>query len=94
MTPQRRRCWPAAFVGILEEYRFYVREAHAAPGDESSMPRPQLSVARFVPGTDRLWGGTGATVAVDIADRVTDLQVSLFEEPDGQLGVAVTLEGP
>ncbi len=84
----------AAFVGILEEYRFYVREAFSAPGDPTSTPRPQLSMARFVPGTDRPWGGTGASLSVDLAENVVDLQVALGVDTDGDGRVAADPEDP
>ena len=73
----------AALLGILEEYRVYVRQAFAAPGDEASAPRPQLSMARFVPGTDEPWSGDAANLAIDLADDVTDLQVALGFDVDG-----------
>ncbi|MFQ5348988.1 MAG: type II secretion system protein J [Thermoanaerobaculia bacterium] len=81
----------AAFVGILEEYRFYVRAAFSAPGDDTSNPRTQLSVARFVPGTDRPWGGTDGSLAVDMADDVSDLQVTLAVDSDGDSRLVVEL---
>ena len=73
----------AALLGLLEEYRIYVRRAFAAPGDEASAPRPQLSMARFVPGTDEPWGGDAANLAIDLADDVGDLQVALGFDVDG-----------
>jgi len=58
-----------AAVGILEEYRYYVRDA---------APAPRLAVARFYPGTDAEYGGAGAgNLAVDVADNIIDLQLAL-----------------
>lgn len=82
-----------AFAGILEEYRFYVRQARSAPGDQTSTPRPQLSVARLVPGTDRPWGGSGASLAIDLADHITDLRVTVSDDREGEVGVSVALDG-
>ncbi len=82
----------AAFVGLLEEYRFFVREAFSAPGDQTSTPRPQLSVARFVPGTDLPWGGGEGEPPVDLADNVVDLEVELAVNAAGELEVAVEIE--
>ena len=82
----------AAFVGLLEEYRFYVRAAFAAPGDPASPLRPQLSLARFVPGTDRPWAGDAANLAVDLADDVGDLQVAPSDD-DAALRITVEPAG-
>lgn len=81
------------FVGILEEYRFFVREAFAAPGDPDSKLRPQLSVARFVPGTDQPWGGAAGRF-VDLADEVFDLQVALGIDADGDGSVTADPDDP
>jgi hypothetical protein len=66
-----------AFAGILEEYRFYVREEHAIPDDPSSEITSKLSRARTYPGTNTpyLVGG-GDNMQVDIADNIIDLQVA------------------
>lgn len=57
-------------VGILEEYRYYVR-------DEA--PAPRLSFARFYPGTQAEYAAGPGTnnLAVDIADNIIDLQLAL-----------------
>ncbi len=83
----------AAFVGVLEEYRFYIRATFSAPGDETSAPRSQLSVARFVPGTDKPWGDANTSLAVDLADNVGDLEVTIAGDGDGDNPVVVDLEG-
>lgn len=71
----------AAYVGILEEYRFYVRQEPADPGDGEGpqVPdlAPKLSRARVYPGTEAPWGGDVDNWKLDIADNVFDLQVSL-----------------
>ncbi len=62
-----------AFLGLLEEHVFYVRDVHAIPGDPSSEAMPRLARAQVLPRTDV---GVGAESS-DIADNVVDLQVAL-----------------
>lgn len=64
-------------AGVLEEYRYYVREDRAIPGDDTSELMPKLSRARFYPGTNLPHGGTAANARVDIADNILGLQVAL-----------------
>jgi len=61
-------------LGILEEYRFYVRKNFAITGNAASEPMPKLARARFMPGTDTLYPGESK---VDLADNILDLQVAL-----------------
>ncbi len=84
----------AAVVGLLEEYRFYLRAAFSTPGDERSVPRPQLSMARFVPGTDRPWDQDPANLAIDLADDIIDFQVALGGDLDGDGQVAAEAAAP
>jgi len=61
-------------VGILEEYRFYIRQDPVNP----TMLR--LDKARFLPGTDTAWGSAAdnsANLQIDLADNILDLQVAL-----------------
>lgn len=60
-------------IGLLEEHRFYVRQAWEVSGDPTSRSRPVLSRIRFYPGT----GAVHPEGSVDIADDVLDLQVAL-----------------
>jgi hypothetical protein len=55
-------------VGILEEYRYYVRDVD---------PAPRLSRARVYPGTDSAYAGSASNLRADIADNILDLQVAL-----------------
>lgn len=71
-----------AYAGILEEYRFYVREEHVEPGNLASDLAPKLSRARFLPGTEIVHGDP-ANAAVDVADNIMDLQVALGVDLDG-----------
>ncbi len=58
-------------LGILEEFRFYVRVKYEDPDDPSSPLIPELVRARFLPGTN-----TQVEEAV-IADNVIDLQIAV-----------------
>jgi prepilin-type N-terminal cleavage/methylation domain-containing protein len=66
-----------AYVGLVEEYRFYVRRAFAVTGDNTSDLTPKLSRARVYPGTEAPWGGDAENWRADIADNIFDLQVAL-----------------
>lgn len=77
-----------AYAGLLEEYRYYVREVREDPNDASSPLMPRLSRARLYPNTGEPWGTDAATraesVATDVADDVLDFQVSLgFDSAQG-----------
>jgi type II secretory pathway pseudopilin PulG len=67
----------AVSVGIIEEYRFYVRREYAVAGDKTSDLIPKLSRARVYPNTQAPWNDDAANWQVDIADNVFDLQVAL-----------------
>ncbi len=71
-----------AFVGILEEYRFYVRQAFAIPGDNTSELVPRLSMARFFPGTNDAYAGVASNLMIDVADNILDFQVALGVDTD------------
>ncbi len=60
-------------IGLLEEYRFYVRQEWEISGQATSRPTPVLSRSRFYPGTD-LEHPEGS---IDISDDIVDLQVAL-----------------
>lgn len=83
-----------AYIGILEEHRFYVREIFdTAPNGTQDLAH-RFSRARVFPGTDRPWRGRGddpgvadpdhASWRMDVADNIMDLQVALaFDSPRG-----------
>lgn len=71
----------AAFFGILEEYRYYVREDYAIPNDNTSPLLPRLSRARFYPNT-QIAHPSDPNSQQDIADNVFDLQVALGVDSD------------
>lgn len=77
-----------SFVGLLEEYRFYVRREHVIAGDKTSDLAPKLSRARVYPGTQAVWvskadddddaaDGNNPNWQADIADNIFDFQVAL-----------------
>ena len=67
----------ASFVGIVEEYRFYVRRTFEIAGNDKSEMSPKLSRARAYPGTQDPWDGSADSWQTDIADNIFDLQVAL-----------------
>jgi type II secretory pathway pseudopilin PulG len=73
-----------AALGILEEFRYYVRDA---PGG------PRLSRARMDPGTDEPYRGDAANLAVDLADNILDLQVALGIDTDATEAIEDTGDG-
>ncbi len=71
-----------AFVGILEEYRFYIRETFADAADPASLV-PRLSRARFFPdGADTPYANDPSNLTVDLADNILDFQVALGIDTD------------
>lgn len=72
-----------AFAGLLEEYRLYVREVRAVPGDAGSDLMPELVRARVYPNSDLAYARDAASLSEVIADNVLDLQVALGVDTDG-----------
>ena len=76
--------WPAGYmgavdrVGVLEEWRFYVR-----PPDPDYGTGSQLAMARLYPGTDVAWRRRGANLAQVVADDISGLEVAIEELGDG-----------
>ncbi len=83
----------AAFAGILEEYRYFVREDHEIPGDDDSRLSPHLSRARLYPGTEIAHKEEETNLGLDVADNILDLQVALGIDIQGD-GVLVENEPP
>ncbi|MDP9119919.1 MAG: PilW family protein [Acidobacteriota bacterium] len=73
----------ALFLGVLEEYRYYVRQNYAVPGNTASAPMPRLSRARMFPGTEVPYLADVNNAQVDIADNVMDLQIALGLDLNG-----------
>lgn len=68
----------AAYLGILEEYRYYVREIRAG-----GRLMPTLVRARTYPGTQTPYAGTAANWSVEVAENVFDLQVAYGVDQNG-----------
>lgn len=75
-----------AWVGIVEEHRYYVREEFTIPGDDTSDPSPRLARARLFPGTEDPLNGLDS-LQEDIADNILDLQVALGIDRNGDAAV-------
>ncbi len=81
--------WPAGRmvavdrVGVLEEWRFYIR-----PGDPGAGRGPQLAKARFYPGTEIAWRRRSSSLLQPIADDIVDLDVTVLRTADGRRFVA------
>jgi prepilin-type N-terminal cleavage/methylation domain-containing protein len=71
-----------AFAGILEEYRYYIRNEFVVSGNPQSDAAPTLSRARVYPGTQVAWQDAG-NLRVDVADNIGDFQVALGIDTDG-----------
>jgi type II secretory pathway pseudopilin PulG len=76
-----------AYAGLLEEYKYYVREVRAVAADPNSDLMPRLSRARVYPGTNQAWQADDSNLVVDVADNILDLQVSLGVDTNGDLVV-------
>ncbi len=63
-------------IGLVEEYRLFVRAEWEVPGDDTTRLTPVLSRARFFPGTSDMID------RVDIADNVLDLQIAVGADAD------------
>jgi type II secretory pathway pseudopilin PulG len=70
-----------AYAGILEEYRFFVRDSPAS--GVGSSRATELARARVYPGTEEAYRGDVANLSVTVAENVLDLQVALGLDADG-----------
>ena len=84
-----------AYVGILEELQFYVREERAIPGDPTSELAPRLSRAQVFPGTTVAYDNDTANLTGDLTDNILDLQVAIGVDTVPGIGPAdgVVTEG-
>jgi len=71
-----------SYAGLLEEYRYYIREDRADPNDASSELIPRLAQARFYPGTQAPYQGDTDNLRLDIVDNIFDLQIALGIDTD------------
>ncbi len=66
-----------AFVGVLEEYRYYIRESYAIPNNAASELTPTLMRARAYPNVDTApYAGDVTNWEMDVADNILDLQIA------------------
>jgi hypothetical protein len=82
-----------AYAGILEEYRFYIRDESLDPTDPVTTLSPRLSRGRFYPGRNAAWDGDDTNREADIADNIYDLQVALAIDTSAD-GTIATPEPP
>ena len=72
-----------AYIGVLKEHRFYVRELWSDPVAKAGDLTPRFTRARLYPGTNEAWGDAESSLIEDVADNVLDLQVALGVDLDG-----------
>lgn len=77
-----------AYLGLLEEIRYYVREEHVDPADTTSELSPRLARARVYPNTSVAAGGDVQNLTADLADNIWDFQVALGFDDDAVVGAA------
>lgn len=70
-----------AYAGVLEEYRYYIRDQRTGTAQEGLEPR--LARARLYPGTDIPYAEDPNNLHEEIADNIFDLQVALGVDTDG-----------
>lgn len=88
-TPATFPLQTCATVGILEEYRLYVRDHDRATVATGSLSAPKLAMARVFPGTQIAYRTDNNNLALDVADNILDLQVALaVDRPDVATGLA------
>jgi prepilin-type N-terminal cleavage/methylation domain-containing protein len=72
VNPDLTQNFNPAFIGILEEYRYYIRD-----DTEDGRPSPKLSRARMFPGTELAYKTDPLNLRQDVAEFIFDLQVAL-----------------
>lgn len=70
-------------VGILEEWRFYVRDVPQPAGAIGSASSPVLSMARVFPGSEEAYRDDTENLKIDVADGIVDLQAALGIDANG-----------
>ena len=71
------------FCAILEEYRFFVYDADEGVGYDGYWQGMELVRAKMLPGTNVVHPGDPANAGLVLASGITDLQVSLGIDLDG-----------
>jgi prepilin-type N-terminal cleavage/methylation domain-containing protein len=77
-----------AYVGVLEEYRYYIRDPKPLNAANVSTLEPALTRARLYPGTTIPYANNASNLREEIADNVFDLQVALGIDVDGNSAIA------
>lgn len=72
-----------AYVGVLEEYRYYIRDERALNAGNVPLLEPVLARARLYPGTNIPYANSAANMREEIADAIFDLQVALAVDANG-----------
>lgn len=72
-----------AYAGLLEEYRFYVRDRRTDTSDTSENVLPQLARARFFPNSNDAYLDDNANLTEVVADNILDMQVALGVDLNG-----------
>lgn len=80
-----------AYVGILEEYRFFIREQAAPAGEVGSPSAPELARARVFPGSEEAYRSDVANLGLPLAEGVLDLQAAIGFDADAD---GTIQEGP
>lgn len=70
-----------AYSGVLEEYRYYIRDQRTGTAQEGLEPR--LARARLYPGTNTPYANDTENLREDIADNIFDLQAALGVDTNG-----------
>ncbi len=73
-----------SYIGVLEEYRYYVRDEADSPANTHEI-QSVLTRSRFYPNTDNPYPTIDnfASLKVDIAENVFDLQIAIGFDTDG-----------
>ncbi len=73
-----------SYIGVLEEYRYYVRDDATNPASTHEI-QPVLTRSRFYPNTESPYPDIAdfESLRVDIAENVFDLQIAIGFDTDG-----------
>lgn len=66
-------------IGLLEEFKYYVRPSFQIPGDQNSRFSPILTRAELLPGTDTVLN------SIDIARDIIDVQYAVGIDTSGEI---------
>jgi prepilin-type N-terminal cleavage/methylation domain-containing protein len=72
-----------AYVGVLEEYRYYIRDTRPLNAANVTALEPSLARARLYPGTTTPYANNVANLQEEIADAIFDLQVAMAVDSNG-----------